>query len=256
MEKKTLRLRGKLITEDEYGNISLTDIWHAAGRPKNQFPAEWMRTDAAKRFIIAAYDKIMGSAHNKESIPFNQFCYAKRGRYGVSYAHPLIAAKYAGYLDARLELQIVEVWLRYRMGDPTLADEILERASAEANEWAAHRAISRVVRNKFTLTLQAHDVTKRGYPACTNAIYRSLLGGNAFDLRKQRGLPAKANVRNSLDHLELSGVIASEALATDRIEDENRRGDTECLEATSRSAGFIREAFERDRADRNRKRLV
>jgi hypothetical protein len=96
----------------------------------------------------------------------------------------------------------------------------------------------------------------QGYPACTNAIYREVLGASALELRKRRGFPTKANIRNSLDLLELSGVIASEALATDRIEDENRRGDGECLEASRRSAGFIREAFERDRADRNRKRLV
>lgn len=141
MEKKALRLRGKLINEDVYGNISLTDIWWAAGRPRNHSPAQWMSQGSATRFISVAYDKIVAMDHNKEKIPFNRVCYAKRGRNGVSFAHPLIAAKYAGYLDARLEVQIVEVWLRYRAGDPTLADEILERASAEANEWAAHRAI-------------------------------------------------------------------------------------------------------------------
>jgi hypothetical protein len=256
MDEKALRLRGKLIAEDANGNISLTDIWQAAGRRKNQSPAQWMSLPSTGHFIGAAYDRIVALQHNREKIPFNRVCYAKRGRNGVAFAHPLIAAKYAGYLDARLEVQIVEVWLRYRAGDPTLADEILERATAEANEWAAHRAISRVVRNKFTLTLQAHNVTKRGYPACTNAIYREVLGGSAFELRKRRGLPSRANVRNSLDLLELSGVIASEALATDRVEDENRRGDRECLEASRRSAGFIREAFERDKADRNRRRLV
>jgi hypothetical protein len=149
MTTNALRLRGKLISEDAYGNISLTDIWRAAGAPTNRHPAKWLSQDAAKKFIPAAYDRIVLLEHNKERIPFNRICYVKRGRFGLSFAHPLIAAKYAGYLSPKLEVQIVEVWLRYRAGDPTLADEILEKASSEANEWAARRAMSRTVRNAF-----------------------------------------------------------------------------------------------------------
>jgi len=254
--KQSLRLRGRLISEDAYGNISLTDIWNAAGRPKHKHPAKWMCHDTAKKFIPAAYDRIVLLEHNNAKIPFNRVCYAKKGRYGASFAHPLIAAKYAGYLDSRLEVQIVEVWLRYRAGDPTLADEILERASAEANEWAARRAMSRSVRNDFTQTLQSHGVTRRGYPLCTDTVYIRLLGAKARQLRRQLGLPDKANVRDKLDALSLSGIIAAEALASDRIKDENCRGDNECQTATDRSASFIREAFDRDRADRARKRML
>lgn len=55
-----------------------------------------------------------------------------------------MAAAYAGYLDPNLEVEIREVWLRYRAGDATLADEILQRASAEANHWAGMRALPKV----------------------------------------------------------------------------------------------------------------
>jgi hypothetical protein len=256
MEKKSLRLRGKLINEDAYGNICLTDIWHVAKRPTSQTPAHWMSHGSTIKFIAVAYDKIIALDYDKEKIPFNRVCYAKRGRYGVSFAHPLIAAKYAGYLDPRLEVQIVEVWLRYRAGDPTLADEILERASAEANEWAARRAMSRKVRNSFTDTLKDHNVSKHGYPLCTETIYIRLLGAKAWQLRRRFGLPAKGNVRDKLGILDLTGVMTAEALATDRIQDENCRGDAECQAATDQSASFIREAFDRDRASRSRKRIV
>jgi hypothetical protein len=44
--------------------------------------------------------------------------------------------------------------------------------------------------------------------------------------------------------------MASEQLATERIEDEDSRGVPECATATNRSATFIRQAIEADRADR------
>ncbi|SRR5579883_238219 len=53
------------------------------------------------------------------------------------------AAAYAGYLSPKLELEVREVWLRYGSDDATLADEILQRATAEENRWAGARAISR-----------------------------------------------------------------------------------------------------------------
>ena len=49
---------------------------------------------------------------------------------------------------------------------------------------------------------------------------------------------------------ELAFVAFGEALATERIEDEDSKGGEECRKATSRSAFFIRQAIEADRRDR------
>jgi hypothetical protein len=43
----------------------------------------------------------------------------------------------AGYLSLKLEVEIREVWLRFKAADPALADDVLRRATAEANEWPA-----------------------------------------------------------------------------------------------------------------------
>jgi hypothetical protein len=47
--------------------------------------------------------------------------------------------------------------------------------------------------------------------------------------------------------------MATEVMASERIEDEGQRGRYECYGATARAAGFVKEAFEKERADRNPK---
>ena len=47
--------------------------------------------------------------------------------------------------------------------------------------------------------------------------------------------------------------MAAEVLATGRINEENCMGNKECSEATGKSAGFIRQAIEADKADRKKR---
>jgi hypothetical protein len=77
----------------------------------------------------------------------SEIYWGRRGVGGVVFAHPILACAYAGYLSPELEVEIGDVWLRYRAGDPTLADEVLERTSPEANLWVASRAEARAIRN-------------------------------------------------------------------------------------------------------------
>lgn len=180
---------------------------------------------------------------------------AKGGTSGGTYVHPILACAYAGYLSPELELEVRDVWVRYRSGDATLADEVLSRASPEANLWAASRAEARVVRNGFTSTLRDHEVRGRGYMECTDEAYLKLFNGPAWRLRQQRGLKKGSNVRDSLDMVELSAIKLAEALATERIKEEDRRGNADCKDATGRTAENVRRAIDSDRSDRQR-RLV
>jgi hypothetical protein len=152
-----------------------------------------------------------------------------------------------------LEIEIREVWLRYRAGDATLADDILQRASAEANHWAGVRALARTGRVSFTDTLKSHGVTGRGYLECTEATYLNLLGGKSYQIRASRGLAPKSNLRDNLDAIELACVMASESLASERITEEERLGNAQCVEASAITASVIREAIEADRRSRQRK---
>ena len=161
-----------------------------------------------------------------------------------------MAVAYAGYLDPKLEIEVLNTWLRYRSGDATLADEILQRASEEDNKWAGMRALARAQRVSYTNTLKQHAVAGAGYSECTDSIYRALFDGRAVEIRRQRELPVRANLRDHFSTDELSFVMASEALAAERIDAENRMGNWDCAKASMKSAGYIREAIERDRQDR------
>jgi hypothetical protein len=44
--------------------------------------------------------------------------------------------------------------------------------------------------------------------------------------------------------------VATQVMAAERIDEEDRRGRHECYNATARAAGFIKDAFDREQADR------
>jgi hypothetical protein len=143
-------VRGKRVSQDSRGYISLDDLWELSGERATRKPVPWKNTPSAKALARALDDKIRKSDINA-FLPI----YSRRGRgQKGTYAHPIMAAAYAGYLDPDLEIEVREVWLRYRGGDATLADEILQRATDEANHWAGVRALARSGRNKFTDVLR------------------------------------------------------------------------------------------------------
>jgi hypothetical protein len=157
-ETRSLVIRGNKIFEDSHGHICLDDLWRAAKAKPSKEPPRWRVTQGAKALIEELQKKIVisGLKENRPDIPV---IYALRGRgRSGTFAHPILAAAYAGYLSPKLELEVREVWLRYRKGDVTLADEILQRASAEENKWAGLRAIARSRRVSYTGTLKDHGV--------------------------------------------------------------------------------------------------
>ena len=178
---------------------------------------------------------------------------SRNGRNGGVWTHPNLALAYAKYLRPSLHYEVNEVFLRYKSGDATLADEVLQRAPAKDNEWAGVRAIGRVKRNELTEVLQEHEVTKPPeFARVTNATYRGLTGKTAKQIKIEKGSKPKANLRNSMTTKELVFVMAAEQLAKERIEEEDARGVTQCESAAGKSATSIRRAIEADRADRNK----
>jgi KilA domain-containing protein len=246
---KDLKIRGQLIRSDSNGLISLTDIWGAAGFTVNQKPGQWQRLDSSQKLMMALMERIVGKSHNSGKIAVKSIYYSK-GSAGT-FAHPVLACAYAGYLSPKLEVEVREVWLRYRAGDATLADEILEKASPEANEWAGVRALSRTTRNKHTAILQDHGVNAPiDFANITNETYIALFDKRAKSMKAERGLKKNDNLRDKMGLSDLTYVMAAESLANERIEQTNPQGPTPCQIAVRRSARHIREAIEKDRADR------
>jgi KilA-N domain len=245
-----LVVRGRVLSEDEHGRICLDDLWALAEAKDTKKPKFWRLGAAAKSLKNALLNKVRNSnlkANEADVI------HAPRGQ-GMkgTYAHPILAAAYAGYLDPNLEVETREVWLRYRSGDASLADEILQRASAEANHWAGVRALSRSKRNDYTDTLKAHGVADKGYMLCTEAVYQHLLGGRSHELRNKMSLPANTNIRDHLDANKLAFVMAAEALAIERIREEGRQGNEACITASVKCASAIKSAIDADRRNRTK----
>jgi len=152
-----LVIRGRSIREDQNGLICLDDIWALSGASDTRRPKHW-RT-GVKDLISAVFSKVRKS-DRMDNISIRSIIYAERGKFSTgTYAHPLLAVAYAAYLHPKLKVEVLEVWMRYRQGDATLADDVLDRASPEANRWAAVRAMARTKRvakhvSGFVLAIQ------------------------------------------------------------------------------------------------------
>lgn len=240
-------VRSQAIRSNADGLVCLNDIWVIAGSDTNRRPAIWRRGALAKRLAKALADRIVRNSHISTR---PELVRASRGKGGLTYAHIVLAQAYAEYLDADLAVEVREVFLRYRAADATLADDVLQRAAPEANEWAAIRALGRSQRRRYTDCLQDHGVKGKDYGICTDSGYRGLFGKSAKDLRLEKGLGKSTSLRDAMSADELTYVMATETLARERITEEESDGGEECRIATLRSAQNLRRALELDRADR------
>jgi hypothetical protein len=248
-------LRGRSIRFDQAGRACLNDIHRAAGFSVNQRPSDWTRLPGTLKLIEAVIVRIIGKSGNWTKDEMRSALCTRTGTGGGTFADVRLALAFAEYLNPKLALEVREVFLRYKAADATLADDILQRATAEANEWAGKRALGRGVRNGYTATLAAHGVEKPvEFAACTNATYTNLFDKPAKQLKAAKRI--KGNLRDAMDLRELAYVMASEALSGERIEDQNCAGPGECRQATGKSARFIRDAIEGDRRDRRNPRLL
>lgn len=252
-ETTELIVRDHTVRFTTTGLARLGDIWNAAGKLKNKTPNDWIRLPTTKKLINALLERVTGKSRDWTKSEVRSTHYVQRGI--GTFADVRLALAYAEYLDPRLAIEVREVFLRFKGGDATLADEVLERSSAEANEWVARRAMGRSVRSLYTTELNTRGVKDgKEYAICTNATYKKLFDGTAQQLKSARGLPSKGSVRDSLNIRELAFLAASEALSVERMEDEDSRGFSECHAATSMSASAIRTAIDADR--RNRKKAI
>src|SRR5215217_1582868 len=244
-----LAIRGRAIRVDENGLTCLNDIWSAAGFTKNRRPHDWQRLPTTNPRIIKVLALITGKSRNYTKADMQRVFRTRRGADGGTWADARLALDYAEYLNPALAIEVKEVFLRFKAADPRLADDIMERSDAVANEWMAKRSMSRAARLSFTAALKEHGVAEpKHFAECTNATYRGLFGKDARQLKLEKA--AKGPLRDAFDLKELATVSFAEVLSTDRIEDEDCRGFGECRDATSKVAGAVRQMIDSDKKDR------
>lgn len=114
------------------------------------------------------------------------------------------------------------------------------RKQGRTDSWIANRLAGMAQRSVYTKVLHDHDVRRFG--SCTDAVYIGLFGKRARELKKIKELPEKANLRDSMDMVQLSSIMLSEALASENIEHNNVRGDTDCIQVSKVSGLNVRKA--------------
>lgn len=243
-------LRDQTIRSDGLGRVCLNDLWAIAGSDHSRRPGEWKRSKAAKRLERALGRRIMEISHISEA---PQLIHSTRGTKGLTFAHLVLAQVYAEYLDDALAVEVREVFLRYRAADASLADDILERASVEDNRHAAARALGRVTRFQFTDVLQGHGVRQPWYAICTNAVYRTVLGKVAADLKAERGLKKADSLRDAMSTTELAAIALAESFSADRIAAKSSHGGPACNQETAAASRTVRAALDAEARARSAK---
>lgn len=110
------------------GLISLTDLWKAGGQKRHQHPGRWTKNDENIAFI--------GEVARKLDSPLEGILTSRSGRAGSpgvgTFAHWQIALAYAKYLPPELHMAVNEVFMRYKAGDPKLAEEVIDKVEDPA----------------------------------------------------------------------------------------------------------------------------
>ena len=141
--------------------------------------------------------------------------------------------------------ETAKVFIAYLDASPELAENVIDRASPDDLARIQKRLLSKGVRVQFVTELYDRGVQDGWQIAsCTNAIYQPLLGGTAKEIKAQRNLPAKANLRENLNTLDLVSVMFAEELATRDMRAENTTGYPECKSVTERAARKVKKALE------------
>lgn len=119
------------------------------------------------------------------------------------------------------------------------------RSQGKTEKEIAQRIKAIETRNHFTDALNRHGVTEGWqYAKITNALYYELLGGDAATVRKERGLPVKGNVRDSMSYVELTAVDLIEALAAQKMDKDDINGFVPCKDVTQAFAKKIKDVID------------
>jgi len=253
-EMKVLLFKKTKIRVDENGLVNLNDIYDAAGFTKNRTPNDWMALPSTQKEVTALLVRNTGKSGVLAKNDIKSVYYAKQGKGGGTWAHENLALGYASYLSPKLAVEIRDIFLRYKSGDESLIPEIKANKAKRESAVDEHRLIGKRVRKGYTDTLKERGVSKGyEYANCTNETYKAVFGGTAKELKQAKGLHEKANLRDNMSTRELAYTMASEALAVERIEDQDATGYGSLKIETRLAGQSIKAALEGDRQNRQAK---
>ena len=105
MSVSQVQLCGKQVRIDEEGMVSLTDMWKASGGKSNSKVNDFLRLDKTSDFIRVV-EKAGNPAIRKIA-----------GRRGGTWAHKLVAYKYASWIDPEFEVGVYTILDQFFSGE-------------------------------------------------------------------------------------------------------------------------------------------
>lgn len=217
-----------------------SDDWVNATKWCQYFGKEWndiSKQPSFQRFLESLCTSLFGHT-DKKSV------YKVSGKPKQVWVHPLVAIKLAEWLSPEFDVFVKQTFKRYLEADITLADDILQRNKSEKDiKWLHQRAEGKIARRAFTDGLKEHGVTKEGYAMNTNAIYTSLFGMTAQELKESRQVPQKDTARDDMSLLELAAVNLAELSALERIKRTGANGNRPTSEQSRIASSRVKDAI-------------
>ena len=225
------------VTDD--GRYSVFDVIKFCGK-KN--PSQVWSGDRRGNGLTDKYPELI---HKVESFKF-----AGRGQQDTPVANRenilYIIGLLPGAIGRAYREEAAKVFLQFLDASPELATSIIDRATPEDLKKIETRLRGKQVRTSFASTLDEHGVTEGWqFGECTNAIYKPLLGGSAKEVKLERGLVKKDNLRDNLSLSELTEVMFAESLAERKIKQDNLQGFIPCKDASADSAKAVRDLVDK-----------
>ena len=104
---KNLMLCDQTVRVDDDGFVSLTDMWKASGEANRSRPKYFLKNEQTESFLLAL--------HTKGGIP--PLKKIRGGKTPGTWAHKLVAYKYAGWIDPEFEVGVYKVLDAYFSGE-------------------------------------------------------------------------------------------------------------------------------------------
>jgi hypothetical protein len=236
--------QGRDVLCDAHGLISLTSMWHAAGRPEGKNPDQWSRHEGAD-FIafIETYLKLARGRIFKRRREAETF---------VVWAHPQIAIAYAKQLSNEFHAFVNQGFLEWadETRNPALkVDRAIENYRRRGRDelWIETRLQGVAQRRALASAMQRHDCqstrTLNPFAEGTRAITFELFGLTPRELRASRGVGKSANTRDLLSRIELARLQFAETEAANLIESREAHGNEQCIQACRDAGIAVRDAI-------------
>jgi hypothetical protein len=227
------------------GFVRLTDMWRAQGSPKTKRVNDWLNNDNVQPLL-----RVLAAELNTAPSCIYE---TRKGKGGGTYGIPKLAIAYAEYLSPEFHswalgalLERIEEDNDPELGITRSEDRAIAkwRRQGKSDEWISVRLKGIDGRNHLTKELKIRGINiPWQYGACTNEIYKPLLGGDAKQIKVNRGLPDKANLRDSFDDIEAAATNLAEVLARAKIRANNLHGFKDCRIACFESGNNVKKAL-------------